>query len=226
MFFKRDNNQAQEQIQLQFNMQIADDTIDRTINVLQRAEAVTEDNYCPEAATIDLDFHKDKEVILESSEEIQSEVHLQILSIKHVVSPVREEVSPKIIHDTICWAGGRKDLPINDHVDLYILFLLKSIRGEQFKLPPLEKIPQDTYAQNGNDSSIEQLSGALIVTDKIQEEFAKGSQKTASSRTHHRGSFRDGLIRIKEITKYYDEEEWFKCFLREVKLIRNNNKGI
>lgn len=226
--FQNNGNQDQKQVQKQFDLQMTHDTVDRAINVLQRSEAVTEESMAPKPSKIEMDFHKDKDDIQETPEEIQLEIHLQILASKHVISQIREESSPHIVHDIICWAGGRLGLPINDYVDPYIIHMIKAIRGDDFTLPEVKKYPQKDKTKNTKSTSptMEVLAAALHKTDKMEEAFINDKFKKAQVRIHQRNSFRNGFRRIIAIAKHYGELEWLRLFIKDlpnIKYSRSDN---
>lgn len=143
--------QGQKQDQLQFNLQICDDTWERLLCALERLEYVVEYQKNPDIpppVATRLDRHKDKGNIQESQIEVETEVHLQIQAFKYIVKTVQSETETWLLQDFICWLAGRdrktmgrEPLPLSI-VDEYAIPILQCVLGEPFKLPELPELLQ------------------------------------------------------------------------------------
>jgi hypothetical protein len=206
--------QEQQQKQLQFNLQITDDTWERLLCALERLEYVTEEAYSPYPVATRLDNHKDKENIQESCQEIELEVHLQIKAFKFVVATVREEAEHWLSNDFIKWMSGRKGLSLN-RVDDYAIPILQCILGEKFSLPEISDLPKSTPSKENMRDTIEELGKATHEIDNKQKEFSTNPEKQATQNIHQRGEWKDGMDRLRDIAQALKLEPWFKCFVQE-----------
>ncbi|MDJ1170069.1 hypothetical protein PMG71_11580 [Roseofilum sp. BLCC_M154] len=204
-------DQRQQQEQLQFNLQITDDTWERLLCALERLEQVTEGQQSPHAVATRLDRHKDKGNIQESVHEVELEVQLQIQAFKYVVSPVRGEAVPWLVKDFAGWMAGRKRLPLGP-TDDYAIPVLQCIIGEKFTLPTLTELPSTPTSEHDIRETVEQVGKDLHETDKIQDSFSTNQSQEASQHLHERGGFVDGMDRIKEIAESQRQHRWFKRF--------------
>lgn len=204
-------NQRQQQEQLQFNLQITDDTWERLLCALERLEQVTEGQQSFNAVATRLDRHKDKGNIQESAHEVELEVQLQIQAFKYVVSPVREKAVPWLVKDFAGWMAGRKKLPLGP-TDDYAIPVLQCIIGEKFILPTLTELPSTPTSEHDIRETVEQVGKDLHETDKIQDSFSTNQSQEASQHLHERGGFVDGMDRIKEIAESQRQHSWFKRF--------------
>lgn len=210
-------SQQQKQVQLQFNLQITDDTWGRLIKALEALEAVTNNDDC--IATYEKDPFREQGNYQVYSQE--DKVQLQIEAFKKVVAPVRsyENTTAWLLQDFIFWMGRRKELPLN-YTDDYALPVLQCILNEPFRLP---QTPDELMMcsqldrQKDMQSALEGIGRGLHETDRISEEFARNPHKKSSFGTkyHKRGEFSDGMDRIKKIAIAKDQKLWFKRFVDE-----------
>ncbi len=215
--------QKQTQDQRQANLQLADDTWERLLCALERLEYVTDRSNTPDSVATRLDEHRDKGEVRESPQEVELEVHLQIQAFKRVVAPVRDDVLPWLLQDFTCWMAGRKGLPLND-ADDYAIPVIQCIMGERFQLPEIQDLPQVPTSEREVKKVTEELGVALHKTDKIAEEFSKNSHKQATQHRHERGSFEDGMERIKEISEKVEEQRWFKRYCDDKSWQKNKRR--
>jgi hypothetical protein len=202
-------NRQQKQVQLEFNLQITDDTWERLLCALERLEYVTEGANSPNSVATRLDNHRDKGNIQESAQEIELEVQLQIQAFKYVVAPVRQEATPWLVKDFACWMGARKVLPLKQ-TDEYAIPVLQCILGEKFNLPEIKDLPSEPLSEKEVRETAEQLGAGLHKTDRIEAEFTVNPGKKATQHSHERGSFQEGMDRIKDIAEQKGEQRWFK----------------
>ena len=207
-------SQRQQQEQLQFNLQLTDDSWERLLCALERLEQVTEGENSPSPVATRLDRHKDKGNIQESSQEVELEVQLQIQAFKYVVSPVREEAISWLVKDFACWIGGRKDLSLA-YPDDYAIPVLQCLIGEKFSLPQIRDLPTTPTSEREIKDTAEHLGVELHKTDKIEDEYSRDANKKATQHRHERSSFKEGMDRVKEIAEKKGEQRWFKRFCDE-----------
>jgi hypothetical protein len=220
-FGRGGKKQGQTQTQLQFNLQICDDTWERLLCALERLEYVTEykNNYeIPRAVATRLDRHKDKGNIQESQIEVELEVQGQIQAFKYIVKTVQNKTETWLLQDFISWLAGRErknikpdPLPLSI-VDDYAIPVLQCILGESFNLP---KIPPVTVNQKDVEGLIPDIGSAQIETDKIQKRFQDDPTLEATRHQHDRGAFQDGMERLQAIAKKLNQSAWFNRFISE-----------
>lgn len=220
-FGRGGKKQGQQQEQLQFNLQICDDTWERLLCALERLEYVAEykANYdIPRPVANRLDRHKDKGNIQESQIEVELEVQVQIQAFKYIVKTVQSETETWLLQDFISWLAGRKrknikpePLPLSI-VDDYAIPVLQCILGESFNLP---KIPPVPVNQQDVLDGATKLGPAQIETDKFQKRFQDDPTLEATRHQHDRGAFQDGMERLQAIAERVKQENWFKRFVKE-----------
>ncbi len=217
--------QGQQQDQLQFNLQMCDDTWERLLCALERLEYVVEyqKNYqTPPAVATRLDRHKDKGNIQESQIEIETEVHLQIQAFKYIVKTVQTETETWLLQDFICWFAGRQRKGMESYeplplslIDEYAIPTLQCILGEPFKLPELPKLLQSPPTQRDVLDAATQLGVGQTETDQIEKRFQNNPHEQATQHQHPRGELQDGMERLEAIAKQEKQERWFERFVKE-----------
>jgi hypothetical protein len=218
------NPQGQQQEQLQFNLQICDDTWERLLCALERLEYVTEykANYdIPRPVATRLDEHKDKGDIQESQVEVETEVQLQIQSFKYIVKTVQSETETWLLQDFICWLSGRErktmggePLPLG-LVDDYAVPVLQCILAEPFKLPEISKLLYKPPTQKDVLNAATQLGVGQMKTDDIQKRFEDDPSQQATQHLHERGVLQDGMERLQAIAQKLNQSAWFNRFMSE-----------
>lgn len=212
---------TQTETQLQFNLQICDDTWERLLCALERLEYVAEykANYdIPRAVATRLDRHKDKGNIQESQIEVELEVQLQIQGFKYIVKTVQSEAETWLLQDFISWLAGRErknikpePLPLSI-VDDYAIPVLQCILGESFNLP---KIPPVPVNQQDVLDAVPILEPGQRETDDILKRFQDNPTLKATQNYHPRGEFKDGMERLKAIAETLKQKPWFDRFVKE-----------
>jgi len=216
--------QNQTQTQLQFNLQICDDTWERLLCALERLEYVAEykANYdIPRAVATRLDEHKDKGNIQESQVEVETEVQLQIQAFKYIVKTVQSETETWLLQDFISWLAGRERKTMGRErlpfglVDQYAIPILQCILGEPFKLPEISKLLVKPPTQQDILDAATQLGVGQIKTDDIQKRFEEDPSQQATQHLHQRGDFQDGMERLQAIAQTLNQSAWFNRFISE-----------
>lgn len=215
---------VQTELQVQANLQMADDTWERLIRSLERLESVT-DNERPEQSAKRTNFHKHRNEMPESIYDAELEVHLQINAFWHVVAPVRGDKNTVgwLLKDFICWTGGRERVnPNPGKVDYFVIPVIKCILGEKpLNLPELQEPSTSSISEQEVGSAVEQLGAGLTEGDKIISDFAQNPDKKASQHEHIRATLEEGKTRLEKIAagKSQKQEEWLKRFLRDYNFI-------
>lgn len=215
---------TQTETQLQFNLQICDDTWERLLCALERLEYVAEykANYdIPRAVATRLDEHKDKGNIQESQVEVETEVQLQIQAFKYIVKTVQSEAETWLLQDFISWLAGRErknikpePLPLSI-VDDYAIPVLQCILAEPFKLPEISKLLYKPPTQKEVLNAATQLGVGQMKTDDIQKRFEDDPSQQATQHQHQRGDFQNGMERLEAIAQKLNQSAWFNRFISE-----------
>jgi hypothetical protein len=210
----------QTELQVQANLQMADDTWERLIRALERLELVTDDNR-PEQSATRANFHKHRSETPESIYDAELEVHLQIKAFSRVVAPVRgdKKTVPYLLKDFICWLGGRERVsPHSGKVDQFAIPTIKSILGGQpLDLPRLDEptLISTHFSEREMGDVVESIGVGLTEGDLMIDDFTKNPDKQATQHTHIRGTLDEGRIRLEKIARASYQSAWFNRFLDE-----------
>ena len=215
--------QQQNQEQRQLNLQFTDDTWERLLCSLERLEYVTDASNRPRSVATRLDQHKDKGEVRGSLQEVELEVHVQILAFKVVVAPVRDDAASWLLTDFTRWIAGRKGLTLNNP-DEYAIPVIKCILGEQFGLPEVQDLPTTPISEREMRETVEKVGEAQHKTDKISERFSKNPDQKFTQHRHERGSFDDGMDRLKKIAEKSREQRWFERYYDDKPWLENERR--